>query len=111
MTASRRRRLIARLLEELAECFYCGRGLNQNRASLDHVVPRSRGGSNCDGNFVLACRRCNGAKADAMPSRLVFPEARGGRLRIKRRSIAGANHGRACFDVSPQGPRAKLTER
>lgn len=29
------------------------------RASVDHVVPRSRGGSNAPGNLITACSDCN----------------------------------------------------
>ena len=32
--------------------------------SLDHVVPRSRGGEHVWTNVVSACRRCNHLKAD-----------------------------------------------
>ena len=43
-------------------CQYCG-----NRAeTLDHVVPRSRGGLHTWDNVVAACRRCNVGKADRL---------------------------------------------
>lgn len=41
-------------------CSYCG----ANATSIDHVVPRSRGGSHTWDNVVAACRRCNHLKAD-----------------------------------------------
>lgn len=41
-------------------CVYCGR----IATSIDHVVPRSRGGGHEWGNVVSACRRCNHVKAD-----------------------------------------------
>lgn len=51
-------------------CFYCKRpcildGPNNWRvtATLDHVVPKSRGGTNEQSNFVMACRGCNYRKA------------------------------------------------
>lgn len=41
-------------------CFYCGLALNPYRNfSIDHVVPKSRGGSDDPDNLVPACRRCN----------------------------------------------------
>ena len=44
-------------------CQYCG-----GRAdSIDHVVPRSRGGSHVWENLAAACRRCNMAKRDRTP--------------------------------------------
>ncbi len=46
-------------------CFYCSRPFGPELPStLDHVVPRSRGGPNAIGNLVLACGPCNNRKAD-----------------------------------------------
>jgi len=41
-------------------CVYCGAAAT----SLDHVVPRSRGGTHTWDNLVAACGRCNHLKAD-----------------------------------------------
>jgi 5-methylcytosine-specific restriction endonuclease McrA len=41
-------------------CQYCGAPAE----NLDHVVPKSRGGSHTWDNVVAACRRCNHTKAD-----------------------------------------------
>jgi len=41
-------------------CVYCG----AVATSLDHVIPRSRGGEHIWENVVSACSRCNHAKAD-----------------------------------------------
>ena len=41
-------------------CVYCA----APATSLDHVIPRSRGGEHCWDNVVSCCRRCNHAKAD-----------------------------------------------
>ena len=41
-------------------CVYCG----NSATSIDHVVPRSRGGTHTWDNVVAACRRCNHTKAD-----------------------------------------------
>lgn len=41
-------------------CVYCA----APATSLDHVVPRSRGGEHAWDNVVSCCRRCNHAKAD-----------------------------------------------
>ena len=44
-------------------CQYCG-----NRAeTMDHVVPRSRGGTHTWENVVAACRLCNARKRDRLP--------------------------------------------
>ncbi|MGI8868029.1 MAG: HNH endonuclease [Mycobacteriales bacterium] len=41
-------------------CVYC----RAPATSLDHVVPRSRGGMHTWDNVVASCRRCNHTKAD-----------------------------------------------
>ncbi|GAB3111421.1 HNH endonuclease [Streptomyces calidiresistens] len=52
-----RRALFAR---DGGRCAYCG-GV---ATSVDHVIPRSRGGAHAWENVVAACRRCNHVKAD-----------------------------------------------
>jgi 5-methylcytosine-specific restriction endonuclease McrA len=47
-------------------CVYCG----APATSLDHVVPRSRGGAHTWENVVSACRRCNHVKGDRSVSEL-----------------------------------------
>lgn len=36
----------------------------KSRATVDHAMPKSRGGLNDDANLLLACAACNNAKAD-----------------------------------------------
>jgi 5-methylcytosine-specific restriction endonuclease McrA len=43
-------------------CAYCA--ATNTRLELDHVHPRSKGGSNRVSNLVIACRTCNKSKAD-----------------------------------------------
>jgi 5-methylcytosine-specific restriction endonuclease McrA len=45
-------------------CQYCGRKCTTDHLSIDHVLPRSRGGSTSWENCVLACVGCNARKAD-----------------------------------------------
>ena len=44
------------------QCAYCQ--ASASRLEIDHVHPRSRGGSHRVSNLVIACRACNQAKAD-----------------------------------------------
>ena len=48
-------------------CQYCGRRLPSMELTLDHVVPRSRGGYSTWENIVVACVRCNDRKANRLP--------------------------------------------
>ena len=45
-------------------CQYCGRRRPTSDLSIDHVVPRARGGETSWENCVLACVRCNTRKGD-----------------------------------------------
>lgn len=48
-------------------CQYCGRHLPTHQLSLDHVVPRSRGGQTTWENVVCACLPCNVRKGGRTP--------------------------------------------
>jgi hypothetical protein len=46
-------------------CAYCGRDLHNVAPAditLDHLTPKSEGGSNKEENLVTACRSCNSAR-------------------------------------------------
>ena len=48
-------------------CVYCGRDLRgavPSDVTLDHLLPRSVGGTNDASNLVTACRRCNSSRQD-----------------------------------------------
>lgn len=48
-------------------CLYCGKQFRRSELSCDHVMPRSRGGSDSWENCVTACKRCNHFKRDRTP--------------------------------------------
>ena len=48
-------------------CQYCENRHSPGDLTLDHVVPRSRGGASSWENLVAACRRCNNRKGDRLP--------------------------------------------
>lgn len=49
-------------------CQYTGRELRPHEGSIDHVLPRSRGGQDSWENCVWAYKQVNGHKADRLPS-------------------------------------------
>ena len=55
------------LLRDLFTCQYCGRELPASELTLDHVLPRCRGGATTWENVVAACKRCNHHKGNRTP--------------------------------------------
>jgi 5-methylcytosine-specific restriction endonuclease McrA len=49
------------------ECQYCGKKVTKN-ATIDHVIPVSRGGKSEYTNCVTSCHDCNNNKANKTPS-------------------------------------------
>lgn len=48
-------------------CQYCSTPLAPARLTLDHVIPRSRGGQDTWDNLVASCQPCNHRKANRTP--------------------------------------------
>jgi len=48
-------------------CQYCGRQFQRAELNLDHVVPRSQGGTSVWDNVVCSCHRCNRMKGGRTP--------------------------------------------
>ncbi|NUQ39224.1 MAG: HNH endonuclease [Caldilineales bacterium] len=64
------------LRRDAYRCIYCGIQAGETRAghtlhradfSVDHLIPRSRGGKNGWGNTACACYACNQRKGDRTP--------------------------------------------
>jgi 5-methylcytosine-specific restriction endonuclease McrA len=49
------------------KCAYCGVKLSTYTATLDHVIPLSRGGSDEPRNLVWCCKKCNYSKGNKLP--------------------------------------------
>lgn len=79
----RLRRMIRRPLGRLAlnrrnvlrrdgfTCQYCGK--RSGNLTIDHVLPRSRGGRDAWENLVAACHACNTRKGDRTPTEAGMP--------------------------------------
>jgi len=48
-------------------CQYCGITLGKQGGTIDHVIPRARGGQTSYSNCVASCKSCNNKKADKTP--------------------------------------------
>ena len=52
------------LLRDRNTCQYCGEVLPPGELTLDHVIPRSRGGNSTWENLVACCHSCNRRKGN-----------------------------------------------
>lgn len=76
-------------------CGYCGKAAS----TIDHVLPRSRGGKNSWENLVACCLRCNNVKSDRTPQEM------GWELRLTPGRRGGGPDG-PCADPSAATPPA-----
>jgi 5-methylcytosine-specific restriction endonuclease McrA len=63
------------LVRDRFRCAYCGE--KRARLTIDHIIPRSRGGSTDFENCVACCRACNIRKGSRTPREaLMFPRVK-----------------------------------
>ena len=55
------------LWRDKSKCQYCGVIETPKDMTIDHVIPRSRGGGNTWSNLVTCCKKCNQKKRDRTP--------------------------------------------
>jgi len=60
-------------LRDEHRCQYCGVRYSSPRLSLDHVIPKSRGGPETWENIVCACLKCNVDKGGRTPDEAGMP--------------------------------------
>lgn len=49
------------------KCQYCGKAFARSKLTVDHVLPKSRGGRSIWTNVVACCEACNKKKEDKTP--------------------------------------------
>ena len=55
------------------DCQYCSCKLDGSSATVDHVIPRCRGGRHTWNNVVTCCLKCNRKKGNKTPSESNMP--------------------------------------
>ncbi|HLC55069.1 MAG TPA: HNH endonuclease [Candidatus Nanoarchaeia archaeon] len=45
------------------KCDYCGEEVTKDNATLDHLIPQSKGGKNTKDNLKTSCLLCNSIKS------------------------------------------------
>lgn len=69
MRCKQKRAMKARLIRTFgSRCWWCplSRELPAEELTIDHLIPRSKGGSNSLENLRLACRSCNSSRRDSL---------------------------------------------
>jgi 5-methylcytosine-specific restriction endonuclease McrA len=86
-------------------CAYCGR--TNAPFELDHIQPRSRGGSHRVSNLALSCHACNAAKGERTAAEFGHPEV-AARAKQPLRDAAAVNATRYALCDAPAraGPAA-----
>lgn len=88
-------RRLAIYLRDGFVCQFCGRDMHDDDASiitLDHVVPRSKGGTHSTENLLSSCVFCNSAKGVGCYKKFVKRFDRRGVSRIHKQLRKPANH-------------------
>ena len=68
------------------KCAYCDKDLDTKSATIDHIVPKFKGGHNVKSNMVCSCSKCNRSKGSVLledwynPSNSCYSEERLGKI-------------------------------
>lgn len=77
-------------------CAYCGK--ETTRWEVDHIIPRSRGGSNRISNLALSCHECNQEKGDRTATEYDHPEVQAHAKRPLKDAAAVNSIRRALYE-------------
>tara|TARA_B100000427_G_C15257527_1_gene485052 strand:+ start:153 stop:674 length:522 start_codon:yes stop_codon:yes gene_type:complete len=50
------------------QCQYCAKRYDAEKMTIDHILPKSKGGKNTWENLVAACKKCNQRKGNRTPT-------------------------------------------
>jgi len=69
------------------KCAYCDKELDSTSATIDHIVPKFKGGHNIKSNMICSCSKCNRSKGSVLledwynPSNSYYSEERLGKIK------------------------------
>ena len=69
------------------KCAYCDKELDTKSATIDHIVPKYKGGHNVKSNMICSCSKCNRSKGSVLledwynPSNSYYSEERLGKIK------------------------------
>ena len=56
-----------KFISDNTHCYYCGDALDEYSRTIDHILPKSKGGVLSKKNKVYSCMQCNQIKGDKTP--------------------------------------------
>lgn len=89
--ASRRRKIKIYGDKKTLPCVFCKRDLLFHEATIEHIIPRSRGGGNVKENIAISCANCNNRRQsrDFEEWKKIAPYDKLVRLLMKSNKIVG----------------------
>ena len=69
------------------KCAYCDKELDTKSATIEHIVPKFKGGHNVKSNMICSCSKCNRSKGSVLledwynPSNSYYSEERLGKIK------------------------------
>ena len=69
------------------KCAYCDKELDEKSATIDHIIPKFKGGHNVKSNMICSCPKCNRSKGSVLledwynPSNSYYSEERLGKIK------------------------------
>ena len=67
MNTKQKRKKKRKLIErDGCRCCLCGKDFPEEELTLEHLIPKSRGGTNHFLNLGLSCRQCNQSRGNSL---------------------------------------------
>lgn len=73
LTKTQRRKLIWKKTNGI--CAHCGKKASSKLQTIDHIMPKAKGGGYDTRNLLPLCKTCNGEKADIVMPLSYYPYA------------------------------------
>lgn len=94
--------VVQRLFAAAHRCSDCGRRMKPKDKTLDHIVPKSRGGAHSIFNVRVICRSCNSKKKARQPAQLTLAPLNAKTLQVVApQAVAGPPPGCPPRGVAP----------
>jgi len=87
------------LMKERHRCAYCGQP--DVPLQIEHIIPKSRGGSNRVSNLTIACAPCNRQKGNRTADEFGFPKVQA-QAKLPLKDAAAVNSTRWALDAALQ---------